>query len=289
MAWATARLEASAAVFGHGCDNSRDEAIWAVLHVAGLMHQDYDEVADRPLAAPHLTAVRRLIERRIDTRRPLAYLLREAWFAGYSFYIDERAIVPRSHIGDLIQDGLEPWVSIDAAHRVLDLCCGGGGIAVALALTFPHLKVDAADIDPDALEVARLNIDRHRVRDRVDTIHSDLFKHLPRRSYDLIVANPPYVASAELDHLPAEYQHEPRRAFAGGEDGLSHVNAILRQAGTFLSATGHLLIELGGSAETLAKAHPQVPFLWLTTRRGESVVALLSRAELECYRFDTHG
>ncbi len=283
--WATQRFEDSDVFFGHGCDNPRDEAIWVTLQVAGLMNRSYHEVADYPITQQEVATIDSLIQKRITTRQPLAYLLRESWFGGYSFYIDERAIVPRSPIGDLIQDGFAPWIETPTLHRALDLCCGSGCIAIALALTFPHLKVDAADIDSDALAVARINVNRHQVSHRVAVLQSDLFENLPNCIYDLIVTNPPYIATPDLNDLPQEYQHEPRAAFAGGEDGLRYVRQILRQAGRRLSDKGHLLIELGGSAGALEAAYPEIPFLWLTGRNEESVVALLSRRELAYYNF----
>ncbi len=285
VSWATARLENSGAYFGHGCDNPRDEAIWATLHVAGLMERDFDEIQQSWISEHVVSAVRDLIEKRIATRKPLAYLINEAWFAGHNFYIDERAIVPRSHIGDLIRDGFEPWIDSNSLNRALDLCCGSGCIAVALSLTCPQLKVDASDIDSGALEVARININRYQVNEQVQTFQSDLFKSLPDRKYDLIASNPPYIPSGDLDGLPAEYRHEPQAAFAGGADGLDLVRQILAEAGRFLSDAGHLIIELGINADALERAYPEFPFLWLTSRSEESVVALLSKQELERYPF----
>ncbi|MXW47194.1 MAG: 50S ribosomal protein L3 N(5)-glutamine methyltransferase [Gammaproteobacteria bacterium] len=285
VSWADARLDQADVFFGHGCYNSRDEAIWATLHVAGLMDQEYDEIASTLISEQDYSKVRDLIERRIQTRQPLAYLIREAWFAGYRFYIDERAIVPRSHLGDLIQDGLEPWIDSTTLERALDLCCGSGCIAVALALTCPNLIVDASDLDASALEVSRINIDRFQVENRVQVAQSDLFQNLPIYKYDLIASNPPYIPSEELDKLPEEYLHEPTHAFAGGEDGLKFVRQILIRAADYLSDKGHLLIELGNNADALESAYPDFPFLWLTSRSEESVVVLLSKEELQHYEF----
>ena len=285
VSWAAEQLDQADVFFGHGCSNARDEAIWATLHVTGLMEQEYHEIAPTLISEQDYSKVRDLIEKRIQTREPLAYLIGEAWFAGYSFYIDERAIVPRSHLGDLIQDGLEPWVDSSSMQRALDLCCGSGCIAVALALACPNLKVDASDLDAKALEVARINIDRFQVEDRVQVMQSDLFQDLPICKYDLIASNPPYVPSEELDELPEEYQHEPNLAFAGGEDGLKFVRQILIQSADYLSDQGYLLIELGNNADALESAYPDFPFLWLTSRSEESVVVLLSKEELQRYKF----
>lgn len=285
VSWAAARLDQADVFFGHGCNNARDEAIWATLHVTGLMDQEYHEIAPTLISEQDYSKVRDLIEKRIQTREPLAYLIREAWFAGYRFYIDERAIVPRSHLGDLIRDGLEPWVDSSSLQRALDLCCGSGCIAVALALTYPKLIVNASDIDTSALEVATINIDRFQVEDRVQIMQSDLFQNLPICKYDLIVSNPPYIPSEELGELPEEYLHEPSLAFAGGGDGLKIVRQILIRAVDYLSDEGYLLMELGNNANALESAYPDFPFLWLTSRSEESVVTLLSKEELQRYKF----
>ncbi len=281
--WALARLEQSDSFFGHGCDNARDEAIWATLHVADLIDHEFGDICDRKLSSEQSLKVQALIHARIDSRKPLAYLIREAWFAGFSFYIDERAIVPRSHFGDLIQDGLVPWVKPDSARRILDLCTGSGCIAVAMALHYPNMLVDAADIDRDALDVAGINIARFGVDERVRLIESDLFENIKDNRYDLIVCNPPYVSASDADNLPAEYQHEPRLALEAEDEGLKIVKRILQEAIQHLSDDGHLLIELGESAETLESEYSDVPFFWLTSRSGESVVLLISAEQLRTY------
>ncbi len=282
--WATLQFENSNVYFGHGCDNPRDEAIWATMHVAGLMDREYEQVADLSLDGKLRASVAQLIRQRIESRKPLAYLIGEAWFAGHPFFIDERAIVPRSHFSDLIQDGFGPWISPHQLHRALDLCCGSGCIALALALAFPQLQVDAADIDSAALQVAEVNIERYRLNGRINVIQSDLFAGLAKEKYDLIICNPPYIAMSLIDQLPDEYLHEPRHAFAGGSDGLKFVRQILAQAERYLTDNGTLLIELGDNADALENAYPHVPFLWLTSRSGQSVVMLLSRQDLETHR-----
>ena len=286
--WALARLEKSDAFFGHGCDNAHDEAIWATLHVAQLIDQEYDDVSGLELTSKQSSDLQQLIHERINSRKPLAYLIREAWFAGLSFYIDERAIVPRSHFGDLIQDGFVSWIQLESAHRILDLCTGSGCIAVAMALRCPDATVDATDIDPDALDVARVNVDRYAVDDRVRLIQSDLFDGVESEIYDLIVCNPPYVSSSDTDSLPVEYHKEPRHALEADEEGLEIVKKILGEAANHLTENGHLLIELGESAALLESQNPTVPFFWLTSRSGESVVLLLSAEQLkihgECFR-----
>lgn len=284
VAWAESKLKQSDVCYGHGCDDARNEAIWATLHVTKLMDSNYQEVSDSPIDDRKIAEVRELIESRVTSRKPLAYLIREAWFAGNAFFVDERVIVPRSHIGDIIQDGFNPWIDPNLLNRALDLCCGSGCIAVALALAYPNLQVDASDIDNNALEIARINIERYQLQDRICTIRSDLFENLPACEYDLIACNPPYIANSEFKDLPDEFLHEPRHALAAGEDGLLFVRKILAQAGHFLSDRGFLIVELGDNADALDTAYPQIPFLWLTSHGGDSVVALLSKQDLELHQ-----
>ena len=281
--WALARLEQSDSFFGHGCDNARDEAIWATLHVAELIDHEFKDVCDQKLSGEQSSRIQALIHERIKSRKPLAYLIREAWFAGFAFYIDERAIVPRSHFGDLIQDGFVPWVRPESARNILDLCTGSGCIAVAMALHYPDALIDAVDIDRDALEVAQVNVTRFAVGERVRLIESDLFEKIEENRYDLIVCNPPYVSSSDTDGLPAEYQHEPRLALEAKDEGLEIVKKILRDGIQHLSDNGHLLIELGESAKILESQFADVPFFWLTSRSGESVVLLISAQQLKTY------
>lgn len=286
VAWSEARFTEAGLHFGHGCVSSRDEAIWAVLHVAGLMEHDYEQVRDRLLTDGLTDEIHRLVQRRISTRKPLAYLVQEAWFAGRSYYIDERAIVPRSHIGDLIQDGFGPWIETDAVRQVLDLCTGSGCIAVAMALEHPNVQVDAADLDEAALEVAKINIRRFDLGERVTPVQSDLFSALAGKEYDLIVTNPPYVDETAIDDLDAEYLHEPRIALAASESGIGVIRAILAEASKHLNEGGFLILEAGDSAELVDAAFPQTPFVWLTSRSGESVVALLGKADLDGLQAD---
>lgn len=282
--WAQQRFESAGLYFGHGCKNARDEAIWAVLHVAELMDQEFEQVHAFPITNEQHTAIKNLLDTRISTRAPLAYLIREAWFAGHSFYIDERAIVPRSHLGDLIRDGFEPWVEFDDTSSILDLCTGSGCIAIALALKYSSSNVQASDVDAKALRVAEINVERHKLQDRVSLIQSDLFSNLQGERYDLIVSNPPYVDAAELDRLPPEYQHEPPLAFGAGESGLQIIRKILLQADKHLNDDGFLVMEAGTSAAKLDTAYPTIPFLWLTSDAGESVVLIMSRQELVEYK-----
>ena len=266
--------------FGHGCETAHDEAVWTVLHVSDLMDFDYPEAGRRSVSKTQLDRINQLIDARIATRKPLAYLINQAWFAGRAFYIDERAIIPRSHIGDLIQDGFGPMVPKAGLRSVLDLCAGSGCIAVALALQYPEADVLAADIDDSALQVAAINIDRFEVANRVRTVRSDLFSSLAGQSYDLIACNPPYVDADSIDSLPEEYLHEPRLAFAAAESGIAIIRKILVQAPDYLNDEGCLVLEAGDSAEVLEQRFPQVPFFWLTSRSGQSVVLLANKSEL---------
>jgi ribosomal protein L3 glutamine methyltransferase len=217
-----------------------------------------------------------LIERRIQERKPLAYLIKEAWFAGLPFYVDERVLVPRSPIAELIEHRFEPWVDPDRVESILDLCTGSGCIAIACAEAFPDARIDAVDLSPDALAVAAENVRRHHVGGRVELIESDLCAQLGSRTYDLIVSNPPYVNREEWQRLPAEYHAEPRIGLEAGEDGLDCVRRILEQAARHLRPMGALIVEVGSSAEALLCAYPEIPFVWIDFERGGDGVFLLT-------------
>ena len=281
--WAETQFRSADLIFGHGCTCARDEAIWATLHAVELMDRELEEVAEYPVSASQGIYIRALVETRIQTRQPLAYLLNEAWFAGQAFYIDERAIIPRSHIGDLIQDGLGPWVQHDEVKRILDLGTGSGCIAIALALMFPAAEVVATDIDSDCLQVAEINIQRFQLSGQLRVVQSDLFQSLAGERFDLIVSNPPYVDSNIIDDLPIEYQYEPRIAFEAQDNGLEFVKKIISKSRDHLTNCGTLILEAGDSAHTLDAAYPDIPFLWLTSRSGESVTLVMTASELDLY------
>ncbi len=221
----------------------------------------------------------RLAERRIATREPLAYSLREAWLANHRFYVDRRVIVPRSHIAELVPNRLAPWLPWGEATRVLDLGTGSGCLAILAALAFPRARVDASDVSAAALAVARRNVKSYRLGRRIRPVRSDLFAALPER-YELILCNPPYVPATEMRRLPAEYRAEPRLALAGGRDGLSFVRRLLAEAGDHLASNGVLVMEIGANRKTLEKAFPRLPFTWLATSAGQGLVFLLRRTEL---------
>ena len=266
--------------FGHGTANARDEAAWLVTSVLDIPFGELDAHAERVLTGVEGKTVLDLAEVRISTRKPLGYLLGEAWFAGLKFYVDKRVIVPRSLIGDFIHDRFQPWIAPARVHRILDLCTGSGCIAIAAALAFPQAQVDGADISPDALSVARTNVEQHRLGERVQLVQSDLFQGLGERRYDLILSNPPYVDATDMASLPAEYRHEPAIALASGVHGLNAIVRILGEAAAHLNPDGALIAEVGNSCTALRQRFPEVAFVWLASDSGDDSVFLLSAAEL---------
>ncbi len=270
--------------YGHGTETALDEAAWLVGHVTDHAPDDLGaHLADIPTAA-ELEKIRALVEARATTRKPLAYLLKEAWFAGLKFYVDERVLVPRSITGEYIHERFVPWLQPETIRRALDLGTGSGCIAIALAQAFPQARVDATDISNDALAVARINVERHGLRERARLIKSDLFEALDGNRYDLIVTNPPYVSQEDMASLPPEYRHEPALALAAGEHGLDVIVKILARACDYLTPAGVLVAEVGNSHAALAAAFPQVPFLWLTSATGDESVFLLTAEQLQAHR-----
>ena len=274
------RFKRARLYFGHGTDNARDEAAWLVTSVLAIPHFELDANAGRRLTEAESTRAMEIAATRIATRKPLAYLLHEAWFAGHRFYVDERAIVPRSLIGDFMAERFRPWVDSARVTRILDLCTGSGCIAIAAALAFPEATVDAADISPDALAVARRNVDDYQLNRRVELVQSDLFASLAGRRYDLILTNPPYVDAQDMATLPPEYRHEPKLALGAGHSGLAAIVPILAAAAEYLTPHGVLIAEVGNSCTALARRFPQVQFKWLTAASGDESVFLLGRDKL---------
>jgi ribosomal protein L3 glutamine methyltransferase len=265
--------------FGHGTHNARDEAAWLLCHALRIPFAALPRALDRPVAEATARRLERVAGRRIATRKPLAYVLREAWLADHRFYVDRRVIVPRSHIAELLPEGLAPWLPPGGPRRVLDLCTGSGCLAILAALAFPKARIDASDVSAAALAVARRNVKAYRLEKRVRLVRSDLFAALSGR-YDLILCNPPYVPDVEMRRLPAEYRAEPRRALAGGRDGLTFVRRLLAEAADRLAPDGALVVEIGANRSPLEGAFPRVPFTWLATSAGEDLVFRLKREQL---------
>jgi len=278
--WAERRFKGARLYYGHGTDNARDEAAWLVASSLAIPFQELDAQAGRELKDSERGKICALTEERIRTRKPLAYLLHEAWFAGQRYYVDERVIVPRSLIGDFLPERFRPWVRPERVVRILDLCTGSGCIAIAAALAFPQARVDAADLSPDALAVARINVEQHGLTDRIELVQSDLFAALGGRHYDLILTNPPYVDARDMATLPPEYRHEPVLALASGTTGLDAIVRILAAAPAHLTDDGVLVAEVGNSCTALARRFPEIPFHWLTAASGDESVFLLTRDEL---------
>ena len=279
--WGASRFEEAGLWFGHGTDNALDEALAMVLHGVHLTHAIPADYLDARLTRSEKERLLGLMRRRVEERLPLAYLTHEARFAGLDFFVNENVLVPRSPIAELIEDGFSPWLDESDVSGVLDLCTGCGCIAVACALAFPDAAVDATDISPSALEVAQINIERYGLEERVTAIRADVFEGLGGGSYDLIVSNPPYVSTAEMNDLPEEYGHEPELGLEAGDDGLVIVERILRDGGRYLRPGGIMVVEVGNSADALAARYPRVPFLWLDFARGGDGVFLLTAEQLD--------
>jgi len=282
--WGASRFNEKGLFYGHGTDNALDEAAVLVLSALFLPSDLNATYLDSHVTPSERGKILAILSQRIDERVPAAYLTNEALFAGLKFYVDERVLVPRSPIAELIENGFAPWVSEDSVGRVLDLCTGSGCIAVACAYCFPDASVDAVDVSPKALDIARINIERHGMTERIEPILSDLFNGLRGRRYDLIVSNPPYVSLDEYSGLPVEYHREPILGLEAGVDGLDLVSRILTQSVDFLEPGGVLIVEVGSSAEALIARYPDVPFMWLDFERGGDGVFLLTAEELSEYR-----
>lgn len=279
--YGVSRLNAAQVALGHGSDNAWDETVYLVLHALHLPLDTLEPFLDARVLDEERNRVLDLINRRVTERVPAAYLTNEAWLRGHRFYVDARVIVPRSPIAELLDEGLSPWVQdAQAVDSVLDMCTGSGCLAILSALAFPYAQVDAVDVSPDALEVARRNVDDYGLGDRLALHQSDLFDSLPERQYDVIVCNPPYVNSGSMDVLPQEYRHEPHLALAGGTDGMDLVRRILQAAPRYLSENGVLVLEIGHERDFFEAAFPELSPVWLDTEQASDQLLLLTREQL---------
>ena len=279
--YGVSRLNAAQVALGHGSDNAWDEAVYLVLHALHLPLDTLDPFLDARVLDSERAAVLDLIDRRVDERVPAAYLTHEAWLRGHRFYVDERVIVPRSPIAELLDEGLAPWVADpDNVEYVLDMCTGSGCLAILAALAFPNACVDAVDLSPDALEVARRNVDDYDLQDQLTLHRSNLFDALPARAYDVIVCNPPYVNQTSMDALPPEYRHEPQMALGGGNDGMDLVRRIIETAPHYLAPHGVLVLEIGHEYDNFVAAFPHLEPMWLETANTSDQILLLTREQL---------
>lgn len=281
LRFTTSQFNKADLFFGHGSTTAFDEAVYLILSTLHLPLDQLEPFLDARLTPDEKTHVLHMIERRVTEKKPAAYLTNEAWLGDYRFYIDERAIVPRSFIAELLQTQLAPWINDpDDIHSALDLCTGSGCLAILLAHAFDNARIDAADISTNALEVAHRNVTDYSLQERIHLIQSDLFSSISDQRYDLIISNPPYVNAESMTILPKEYHHEPQIALASGDDGLDATRVILHQAANHLSEHGILIVEIGHNRKLLEQAFPRIPFTWLETSAGDEFVFLLKRNQL---------
>ncbi len=280
LRWTVSKFNQYEVYFGHGTDNPWDEAFSLIAHALHLSTEGGKDLYPAKLTRTERQNAIDLVTKRINEKLPLSYLTNEAWFCGLPFYVDDRVLVPRSPIGELISKNFAPWVDSSKVERVLDLCTGSACIAIACAYAIPNADVDAVDISVDALNVAEINIERHGLEQQVVPIQSDVFDGLEGQVYDLIVTNPPYVDQEDMDSLPDEFHQEPELGLAAGFDGLDIVRRILAQAADYLSDDGAIIVEVGNSMVHMSIAYPDVPFTWLNFENGGDGVFLMTKAEL---------
>ncbi|HEY4317830.1 MAG TPA: 50S ribosomal protein L3 N(5)-glutamine methyltransferase [Herbaspirillum sp.] len=282
LRYAVTRFNSAKLFFGHGSSNALDEAAYLILHTLHLPLEQLEPFLDARLLPDECEAVLRMIERRAVERVPAAYITREAWLGSYRFYVDERVIVPRSFIAELIPEQFSPWLLLgNNIGKVLDLCTGSACLPILLADAFPDAHIDAVDISPDALAVARRNVDDYALQDRITLVESDLYSKLPPQRYDLIISNPPYVNAGSMDKLPREYRHEPSLALAGGADGMDLVRKIVAGAKQRLTPEGVLIVEIGNERAHAEAAFPELELTWITTSAGDDMVFLLTADQLK--------
>ncbi len=285
LRWATSRFNAAGLFFGHGTDNAWDEAVQLIMPSLHLPWDSPPDLLNARLTLEERRQLVQVVERRVDERIPAPYITGKAWFFGLEFIVDERVLVPRSPLAESLQQELQPWLT-RYPSRILDLCTGSGCIGIACATVFTDSEVVLSDISSDAIEVARQNIDYHRLNDQVTAIESDLFEGLAGQQFDLIVSNPPYVNVEDLESMPAEFQAEPALALGSGDDGLDFTRRLLREARQYLSDDGIMIVEVGNSWPALEQAYPRVPFTWIEFEQGGHGVFALTANQLDQYRED---
>ncbi len=281
LRYAVSRFENSDIFYGHGTDNSYDEAVWLIMSALHLPHDTLNNFLDARLTSEENQHLATLIEKRVTEHTPTAYLVKEAWLRGFKFYVDERVIVPRSFIAELLEDGLQPWVEFpEMVESAADICTGSGCLGILLAEAFPNAHIDVVDISPDAIDVCNINIGRYGLEHQVQAVQSDMFTALKGRKYDVIISNPPYVDAPSMAELPAEYRQEPQLALGSGVAGLDHTHTLLTQAAEYLNDGGILVVEIGHNRDALHEAYPELPFTWLDTSAGDQFVFMLTKEDL---------
>lgn len=285
MRWGASRFMEAKLSYGHGMLTALDEAVYLVLKALYLPIDTPDTYWDSQVTAQEKERIINFLTQRIQTRKPAAYITREGWFAGLCFYVDERVLIPRSPIAEMVEDQFEPWIDADRVTDVLDMCTGSGCIGISCAYAFPDAHIDLSDISPQALTVSAINIKNHDVASRVSCIESDLFQNLADKRYDIIVSNPPYVDQDDMSKLSEEFKHEPKLGLASGEDGLDITRKILAQASDHLYPDGILVLEVGNSQYALSEQYPSIPFQWIEFERGGDGVFILTAEQLAQHKF----
>lgn len=282
LRYAVSRFENSDIFYGHGTDNAYDEAVWLIMSSLHLPHDTLNNFLDAKLTSEERAKLASFIDERISKHTPTAYLLKEAWLQGYKFFVDERVLIPRSFIAELlVNDGLQPWIEYpELVNSAADICTGSGCLGVLLADAYPDAEIDVIDISPDAIDVCNINIANYGLQERVHAIKSDMFSALQGKQYDLIISNPPYVDAPSMAELPAEYRNEPQLALGSGTAGLDHTHTILREAANHLTDDGILVVEIGHNRDALIDAYPDLPFTWLEVSSGDEFVFLLTKSQL---------
>lgn len=281
LRFTVSRFEESGIFYGHGTDNAYDEAAWLILSALHLPHDTLENFLDAVITEQERRHLAHLVERRVTERTPTAYLVREAWLKGFKFYVDERVIVPRSFIAELLEEQLAPWIEFpEMVTSAADICTGSGCLGVLLAHAFPDAVIDVVDISPDAISVANINIANYGLQEQVQAIQSDMFTALQGKTYDLIISNPPYVDAPSMATLPQEYRNEPQLALGSGLAGLDHTHTLLREAPKHLNEGGLLVVEIGHNRDALLEAYPDLPFTWLEVEAGNEFVFLLTKEQL---------